>query len=90
MNNAFNEYQLPSASRKDKFSNLPIERVDELADSLATGYGNVSFFQWYCGVIYEFGPVRVEEWRLRAKEGKYPGKLFSQYVKSARLSGGKR
>jgi hypothetical protein len=63
---------------------LPIDAVDKLADELVMGYDNPKFRQWYCGVIYEFGFAKVNEWRRRASDGKEPAKLFSKYVKDYR------
>lgn len=64
---------------------LPIGVVDEIADRLVTEYGNRQFRRWYCGVVYQFGPNKVYEWQARAKEGKDPARLFSKYVKDARV-----
>lgn len=63
---------------------LPIERVDSLADELAADYDNPGFRVWYCGVIYEFGFKQVAEWRRKAASGRTPGGLFGYYVKQAR------
>jgi predicted adenine nucleotide alpha hydrolase (AANH) superfamily ATPase len=70
--------------------NLAIDAVDELADEIALSYKNLQFRQWYCGVIYDFGFAKVNEWRVRANEGNYPARLFSKYVKDARKYGAKR
>jgi hypothetical protein len=77
---------LPNDKRANNLirRNLSIDAVDELADELALDYRNPQFRQWYCGVIYEFGFAKVLEWRVRAKEGDTPAKLFSKYVKDAR------
>jgi hypothetical protein len=64
---------------------LPIDAVDMLADELVAEYSNPNFRAWYCGIIYEFGSSKVWEWRRRAAEGKEPAKLFSKYVKDARI-----
>ena len=65
------------------------EEVELMARLLAIEFENPRFFKWYCGVVHQFGPVQVEEWRLKAGEGKEPGKLFSKLVSEARrkLSG---
>lgn len=63
---------------------LPIDAVDRIADSLVSEYVNPEWRKWYCGVIYEFGPAQVEEWRKRADDGKVPAKLFTTYVTQAR------
>lgn len=63
---------------------LSIGEVDTLADELVTLYNNLDFKPWYCRVIYEFGAAQVMEWRNRAADGNYPGRLFSKYVKEAR------
>lgn len=65
-------------------SNLSISLVDQLADELATEYDNQRFRSWYCGVIYQFGPSKVHEWRVRAKDANNPARLFSKYVKEAK------
>ena len=69
----------------DQPSKVPMEVVDILAAELVEEYQNPDYHKWYCRIIYEFGPLQVEEWRQRAREGASPGKLFSAYVKSARL-----
>ena len=69
---------------------LPIGVVDEIADGLATEYSNQQFRQWYCGVVYQFGPSKVHEWQARAKEGNEPARLFSKYVRDARAYSGAR
>lgn len=63
---------------------IPINSVDRIADSLVREYDNPQWRKWYCGVIYEFGLSKIEEWRIKAKEGKSPSKLFSLYVSEAR------
>ena len=63
---------------------LPILAVDKVADELVDEYKNIKYRRWYCGVIYEFGFEKVEEWRCRAREGNEPAKLFSKYVKDSR------
>lgn len=83
--------QMPISSSSSKpVKQLPIEAVDRLADELVEEYSNPRFRQWYCGVIYQFGFSQVAEWRGRAKEGKEPARLFSKYVKEARLFRGPR
>jgi hypothetical protein len=80
-----NNNQLPVVnSEKLHFKQLPIGAVDSIADSLVTEYSNPEYRRWYCGVIYEFGPGVVEQWRCRAGEGREPAKLFSKYVRDAR------
>lgn len=69
---------------------LAIDVVDKIADELAGEYNNLRFRNWYCGVIYQFGPGKVHEWQVRAKEGNEPAKLFSKYVKDARAYNGTR
>lgn len=69
---------------------LAVDVVDKIADELAKEYSNLSFRNWYCGVIYQFGPSKVHEWQVRAKEGREPAKLFSKYVKDARAYCGAR
>lgn len=71
-------------SRKTNKQELPIDAVDKVADELVRDYSNPDYRRWYCGVIYDFGFDKVEEWRRRAAEGKEPAKLFSKYVKDAR------
>ena len=78
---------LPFANRNTE----PVKRdkpsiavVDSVADSLVKEYGNPQYRRWYCGIIYEFGLDKVEEWRKRASEGNTPARLFSSYVKQAR------
>lgn len=91
MGNLLNNYQLP-VGKSNKINNheLPIEQVDEIADSLCAEYTNPSYRRWYCGVVYDFGVSKVEEWKKRAKEGKEPAKLFSKYVRDARRYSGHR
>jgi hypothetical protein len=72
------------------FKQPPIDAVDRIADALVSEYHNPEWRRWYCAVIYEFGPVRVYEWQQRAREGKWPAKLFSKYVKEARTYRGFR
>lgn len=79
----FNTYPIGSWNDKPKYQ-LPIEVVDTLANELAVQYQNEPYRKWYCGVIYEFGIDKVEEWRRRASEGNDPAKLFSKYVKDWR------
>lgn len=62
---------------------IPVEQVDELADSLVAEYRNTDWRGWYCGVINKYGVGRVQEWRRRASEGDNPGRLFSTYVNQA-------
>lgn len=69
---------------------LAINVVDKIADELSSEYNNLRFRNWYCGVIYQFGPSKVHEWQVRAKEGDTPAKLFSKYVKDARAYNGTR
>lgn len=69
---------------------LAIDVVDKIADELASEYNNQRFRNWYCGVIYQFGPGKVYEWQTRARDGKEPAKLFSKYVKDARDYSGSR
>jgi len=83
--------QMPIGRSLDKVTNnLSIVAVDKLADELIKEYSNPKFRQWYCKVIYEFGYAQVLEWRKRAKEGNYPAKLFSKYVKDAQTFKGRR
>jgi hypothetical protein len=83
--NIVNKYQLPSGNSGNKNKHqLPIGTVDEIVEELCKEYSNPYYRRWYCGVIYEFGPSVVEEWRRRACEGKEPAKLFSKYVKDTR------
>ena len=80
-----NNYQMPNGnSYIPPIKQLPIGQVDELADSLAAEYHNPDFRRWYCGVIYQFGVPKVEEWRGRAREAREPAKIFSKYVADAR------
>lgn len=72
-------------SCKEPIKQPPINAVDRIADSLVKEYANPGFRRWYCGIIYEFGIQQVFEWQSRAKEGKEPAKLFSAYVKEARI-----
>lgn len=69
---------------------LAIDVVDKIADELAKDYNNLRFRNWYCGVIYQFGPNKVHEWQIRSREGNEPAKLFSKYVKDARAYDGSR
>lgn len=83
--------QLRTDSSKDFVNKkLAIDVVDKMADRLAGEYNNLRFRNWYCGVIYQFGPSKVHEWQTRAKEGNEPAKLFSKYVKDARAYNGAR
>jgi len=79
-----NHLPIVSSGNKVPVKQLPIDTVDQYANSLVEEYDNTLWRKWYCGVIYEFGPSRVEEWRVRAKDGKEPAKLFSLYVSQAR------
>lgn len=63
---------------------LSMEEVDRLADELVTEYSNPGYREWYCKVIYEFGPERVRYWQKKCRGGKTPARLFSFYVKQAR------
>lgn len=85
MKNLFDNYQLPigKSSCKKKLK-LPTAAVDKVADELVVEYDNQPYRRWYCGVIYEFGFPKVEEWRRRSGEGRVPAKLFSKYVSDAR------
>lgn len=69
---------------------LSINAVDKLADELVSEYNNPDFRKWYCGVINDFGFSKVNEWRVRSKEGRTPSKLFSRFVKDARAYNGAR
>jgi len=84
--NLFDNYQLPNDKSSNKKNlDLPIASVDKIADELATEYANQDYRRWYCGVIYEFGFSKVNEWRRRASKGREPAKLFSRYVRDARV-----
>jgi hypothetical protein len=86
VNNQFENNQLPHGnSTSSDRKQLPIEVVDELACELAREYRNDVFLKWYCGIIYQFGLATVHEWRTRAAEGNEPAKLFSKYVRDARM-----
>ncbi len=85
ISNILSNKQLPIDSSSDtSIKQLPIEAIDKLADELVAEYNNVQFRKWYCGVVKDFGYAQVNEWRRRASEGDFPGKLFSKYVKEAR------
>jgi hypothetical protein len=71
---------LPIGNSTDTKKELPIDAVDKMADELVSEYSNPDYRAWYCGVIYEFGFAKIEEWRNRAREGDYPAKLFSPKV----------
>lgn len=62
------------------FKHLKIDFVDSIADELVKEYDGAKYRRWYCGIVYEYGPAQVQEWRVRAREGKYPAKLFSKYA----------
>jgi len=86
-----NKHQLrnDSSSLNKTFVNqLSIDVVDKLAEELVTEYNNSPYRRWYCGVIYDFGPAQVHEWRVKASEGNQPAKLFSKYVKNSRTHRG--
>jgi len=83
--------QLPIGSLNNRsYKHLPIDLVNDLARELVKEYSNPDFYKWYCGVIYQFSPNKVHEWRVRAKDGDTPAKLFSKYVKDARQYKDKR
>lgn len=65
---------------------LPLEVVDTFADAFVAYFENPDYRKWYCGVIYEFGLKKVNEWFEKSRTGEYPGKLFTKYVNSARGS----
>lgn len=69
---------------------LSIDAVDKLADEIVFEYNNSGFRKWYCGVINDFGFSKVNEWRIRSREGKEPSRLFSKFVKDARAYNGAR
>lgn len=73
-----------ASTERSKPNKPPLAVVDSVVDGLVKEYDNPKFRQWYCGVVYEFGLDKVEEWRKRACEGNSPAKLFSSYVKQAR------
>lgn len=83
---SFNHLPIGNRLSKPKYQ-LPIGVVDTLASELANEYNNQAYRKWYCGILYEFGPAQVEEWRKRAAEGNEPAKLFSKYVRDARAYG---
>lgn len=60
-------------------------QVDELADRIVKAFNNPSARRWYCGVIYKYGPGRVEDWLGRATSGEAhtPAALFTHYVNEA-------
>lgn len=60
---------------------LDTQTVGELADNLANEYDNHAFREWYCLLIYELGPSRINELRGRVKDAKQPGKLFTKLAK---------
>jgi hypothetical protein len=69
---------------------LPLELVDLVADGLVRMYENPDYRKWYCGVVYEFGLTKVNDWIKHAKDGNEPGKLFTRYVNGARNLPGKK
>lgn len=70
--------QLPSKA-------IPIDAVDALADELIVEYENPNWRPWYCGVINQFGIKQVNIWRGRSQSANSPARLFSHYVKQARV-----
>ena len=57
----------------------PVSVVDQLADELITALGtDPKWKPWYCKLIYKFGTAQVQDWKGRALDSKYPGKLFSK------------
>lgn len=86
MSSDVNDKQLAPDSRQLPIRQLPIEEVDNLADKLAADFDNPLWRKWYCGVINEFGVERVEYWYARSMSANAPGRLFSHYVKQARLT----
>ena len=79
----FTDYQMPIGGNNPRLKRIHIAQVDRLADELVDEYDNLKFREWYCGVINEYGISKVLEWRGRAKEGNYPGKLFTSFVNQA-------
>lgn len=76
-------HQLANVDKHTTVKRPPVEQVDSIADELVSEYNNPLYRAWYCGVINKYGASRVYEWHSRAKEGKYPGKLFTTYVNQA-------
>ncbi|MCA9332579.1 hypothetical protein KDA00_01770 [Candidatus Saccharibacteria bacterium] len=91
MMNVINELLNPNAFENDnRTSNrgfrdkLSAEDVDKLALELAIAFNNLKYVSYYCGVIYDFGPNQVHEWKRRVSDSKEPGKLFSKIVTDCR------
>ncbi len=61
----------------------PIAAVDQLADELVATYQNPLYRPWYCKVIYALGLNAVRDLKGRAKDSKYPGRLFSKLAREA-------
>lgn len=70
---------LPDDDRPN-FKHLALTLVGSIADELVQEYSGEKYRRWYCGVIYQYGPAKVQEWRVRAREGECPAKLFSKYA----------
>lgn len=85
LNFDFTQHPLGNSDKPSTKHELPIAAVDKLAEELVVEYANSDFRRWYCGVIYDFGISQVLEWRRRASEGDEPAKLFSKYVRDARM-----
>lgn len=57
---------------------IGIKEADRIAAELVNEYRNPDFRKWYCKLVYELGPHRIEELRGRVRDAKDPAKLFSK------------
>lgn len=66
--------------------NIPLSRVDQLADDLAEKFDNVAYRKWYVVAIYDLGEERINIILGRVSDARFPGKLFTHYVNQERNS----
>lgn len=57
---------------------LDFRFVDELVDDLVKRYKNPEFRKWYCKLVYNIGPSRVNEIQGRVQGAQDEAKLFSK------------
>ena len=57
---------------------LDFRFVDEFVDGLVRRYKNPEFRRWYCKLVYNIGPYRINEIQGRVQGAKDEAKLFSK------------
>lgn len=57
-----------------------VSEVEKLANLICMEYQNSKFFAWYCGAIYEFGIITIEDLMKRVSDARSPGMLFTKII----------